>query len=169
LRSRGRHGELRIGKQTMIRHAEVKDIPRIAEILVFGKRMAYRDIFRDDFVSFNEIQVLPLARELEKDPARLAGMRVYDDGIVKGVLAFDVSGREIMDFYVEPFFTGQGIGSALLMHLFAEFPGEMRLFVVNANAGAKRFYEKHGFVPTGFTQKVPGTEQLEAEYCRQGP
>ena len=30
----------------MIRAAQQKDIPRIAEIIVFGKRVAYRDIFQ---------------------------------------------------------------------------------------------------------------------------
>jgi hypothetical protein len=32
----------------MIRKAFCEDIPRIAEILVFTKRVAYRDIFKDD-------------------------------------------------------------------------------------------------------------------------
>ena len=41
----------------MIRKAQMKDISRLAEIEVFGKRVAYRPIFQDDNGSFNMIQV----------------------------------------------------------------------------------------------------------------
>ena len=44
----------------MIRQANKLDIPRIAEIIVFGKRVAYRSIFENDYVSFNELQVVHL-------------------------------------------------------------------------------------------------------------
>lgn len=47
----------------MIRKAVAKDIPRIAEIIVFGKRVAYRPIFQNDMVSFNEMQVVSTADE----------------------------------------------------------------------------------------------------------
>ena len=47
----------------MIRKATIEDISRIAEILVFVKRMNYRVIFRNDAVSFGEIQVIPVAEE----------------------------------------------------------------------------------------------------------
>ena len=43
----------------MIRRAAVEDASRIAEILVFTKRMNYRKIFQNDKVSFGEIQVYP--------------------------------------------------------------------------------------------------------------
>lgn len=44
-----------------IRKATLQDVSRIAEILIFTKRMNYRFIFRNDKVSFGEMQVLPLA------------------------------------------------------------------------------------------------------------
>ena len=44
----------------MIRKATMQDVPRIAEIIVFGKRVAYRPIFNNDIVSFNELQVVNL-------------------------------------------------------------------------------------------------------------
>ena len=47
----------------MIRKAEIKDISRIAEILVFVKRMKYRDIFHNDGYSFGNLQVIPVAEE----------------------------------------------------------------------------------------------------------
>ena len=54
----------------MIRHANKQDIPRIAEIIVFGKRVAYRPIFENDYVSFNELQVVQLYEEYKNNPDR---------------------------------------------------------------------------------------------------
>ena len=90
----------------MIRRADKQDIPRIAEIIVFGKRVAYRPIFANDYVSFNELQVVDLYEKYKCDPDILEGMFLYDDGIVKGVingLPKDDKIIEITDFYVEPF------------------------------------------------------------------
>lgn len=95
----------------MIRQAVIQDLPRIAEIIVFGKRVAYRPIFENDYVSFNELQVVHLYEEFKKNPDRLDGMLLYDDGIVKGVInGQPISDTiiEITDFYVEPFFCGTG-------------------------------------------------------------
>lgn len=47
----------------MLRKAGNMDISRIAEILIFTKRTTYRPIFKNDNVSFNEMQVL---KEIEK-------------------------------------------------------------------------------------------------------
>ncbi len=104
----------------MIRQAVIQDLPRIAEIIVFGKRVAYRPIFENDYVSFNELQVVHLYEEFKKNPDRLDGMLLYDDGIVKGVInGQPISDTiiEITDFYVEPFFVGQGIGTLLIESL----------------------------------------------------
>lgn len=77
----------------MIRQANKQDISRIAEIIVFGKRVAYRPIFENDYVSFNELQVIHLYEEYKNNPDRLDGILLYDDGIVKGV----ISGQPIDD------------------------------------------------------------------------
>ena len=65
----------------MIRKAEKKDISRIAEILVFVKRLKYRPIFQNDDYSFGELQVIRVSQEYDK-PEILDTMWVYDDGIV---------------------------------------------------------------------------------------
>ncbi len=53
-----------------IRKATAADASRIAEILVFTKRMNYRHIFQDDKGSFGELQVLPLAQSYLADPKK---------------------------------------------------------------------------------------------------
>lgn len=70
----------------MIRPAEYKDISRIAEILIFTKRAAYRPIFHNDKVSFGEMQVLPLAEDYQAKPELLSHIWVYDEEFVKGLI-----------------------------------------------------------------------------------
>ncbi len=42
--------------------------------------------FENDIGSFNEIQVVSVADEYQRNPSLLNGMLVYDDDIVKGVI-----------------------------------------------------------------------------------
>ncbi len=135
----------------MIRHATVDDASRIAEILVFTKRMNYRRIFRNDRVSFGEIQVYPLAKSFIEEPGRLTGFWVYDDEFVKGVV--HIEGKEIRELYVDTFFESQGIGSRLID--FAVEQGCEFLWVLEKNDAAIRFYRRHGFELTD-EQKFQG-------------
>ena len=58
----------------MIRQATIADASRIAEILIFTKRMNYRKIFCDEKVSFGEMQVYPLAQSYMDNPDKLKGI-----------------------------------------------------------------------------------------------
>lgn len=155
----------------MIRQAEKQDIPRIAEIIVFGKRVAYRSIFKNDYGSFNELQVVRLYEEYKNNPGKLEGMLVYDDGIVKGVIKGQSIGDktvEITDFYVEPFFVRQGIGTLLIEYLIRQIRqrGEEKivLWVIKDNVNARRFYEANGFVNSGKTCIIEGTAKEDCLY-----
>ena len=68
-----------------IRKASAQDLSRIAEILVFVKRMKFRPIFQNDAYSFGELQVLPVAEKYAA-PDILNHIWVYDDGVVKGLI-----------------------------------------------------------------------------------
>lgn len=139
-----------------IRKATLTDVSRIAEILVFTKRMNYRPIFQNDKVSFGEIQVLPLAQEYLKNPKLLEPIRVYDDEFVKGVLHVENGG--IQELYVDTFFQNQGIGGKLIDFAIQKCEAKS-LFVLEKNTGAIRFYERHGFVLTKERQLEPGTTE----------
>ena len=66
-----------------------------------------------------------------------------------GLLVLD--NEWIDQLYVEPGHTGRGIGADLVAVAKRERPTVLRLWTFEANVGARRFYERHGFVATGFT------------------
>ena len=142
----------------LIRKATVRDISRIAEILVFVKRMNYRSIFRNDAVSFGELQVIPVAGEYS-DPEILKNIWVYEsEGIVKGLAR--IADKELIELYVDHFFQGQGIGAELIE--FAKREHDVRvLWVLEKNTAAIRFYEAHGFQVTGKKILEEGTPEYK--------
>lgn len=159
----------------MIRAAVREDISRIAEILVFGKRVAYRSYFEDDIGSFCDLQVSYIIEEYRENPGRLKEVVVYDDGIVKGMmrrksLAEESDSLELCELYVEPFFQGEGIGQKLITFLIKEGEAshqkDIFLWVIEDNLPARRFYEKNGFIPDGIKRSVEGTKVTELRYRR---
>ena len=138
-----------------VRKAESGDLSRIAEILVFAKRMKYRSIFNNDDYSFNKLQVVKLVEEYGKSEV-LENILVYDDGIVKGMI--HIEGKEVVELYVDYFFWNQGIGARLIE--FAKGKYDVRfLWVLEKNADAIRFYKAHGYEPNGQRQLEEGTTE----------
>ena len=72
----------------------------------------------------------------------------------------------INQLYVAPNSTGQGIGQRLLDAFLAEAAAEsiadVRLWTFQRNAGARRFYERNGFVAVEFTDGR-GNEEREPD------
>lgn len=147
----------------MVRHATVADASRIAEILVFSKRMNYRKIFHNDKVSFGEMQVYPLARDYIDDPSKLEGIWIYDDEFVKGMIHLE--GKEVAELYVDPFFEKEGIGCRLIQYGIERYDCDS-LWVLEKNIGAIRFYQKHGFMLTENKRFEQGTEELVVQMKR---
>lgn len=139
-----------------IRNAVTQDASRLAEILVFTKRLNYRVIFHNDKVSFGEMQVFPLAQEYIEHPEKLADIWVYDDEFVKGMI--HVEGGQIMELYVDSFFQNSGIGAALIDFAIKKFAVQY-LFVLEKNSKAIHFYQKHGFSLTQERQMEEGTAE----------
>lgn len=72
-------------------------------------------------------------------------------------------GAWLMNLYVKPGWTGMGIGSLLLAAMLANAATAtpvLRLFAFARNTGARRFYERHGFVAIAFGD---GTGNAEHE------
>jgi GNAT superfamily N-acetyltransferase len=79
-------------------------------------------------------------------------VRIADvDGDIVGFAARD--GAWLMQLYVKPGWTGRGIGTQLLAIMrmdAAPVTPVLRLYTFARNAGARRFYERHGFVAVAF-------------------
>jgi putative acetyltransferase len=154
----------------LIRKANYEDLSRIAEIIVFSKRVAYRSIFNNDHVTFHELQVVSLLKEYQNTPSIIDHMFVFDDGIVKGVInrTFYDDSIEICELYIEPFFKGCGIGRELIQHVISEAKetkiNKIYLWVIKDNMSARKFYERNGFYETGETCPIEGTSKLDLYY-----
>ncbi|WP_160687789.1 GNAT family N-acetyltransferase [Clostridium sp. C2-6-12] len=159
----------------MIRKAEVKDASRLAEILIFTKRIAYREIFNNDKVSFNEMQVLDLALDFRDKESQLEDLYVYDDGILKGLIRWrriddiDIENSiEIFELYVETFFQGQGIGNILIKDCIEyakkQSVNKIFLWVLEKNYNARKFYEKHNFKQDNIIKFEDGTSEILLRY-----
>lgn len=64
---------------------------------------------------------------------RVVGLLVLGDGTVE-------------QLYVDPALTSRRLGTLLLEAAKARFPDGLELWTFEANTGARRFYERHGFV-----------------------
>lgn len=68
---------------------------------------------------------------VEEDEAIVALLVLHDDWVDH--------------LYVDPGRTDRGLGTRLLDHAKAERPDGLQLWAFQANTGARRFYERHGF------------------------
>jgi GNAT superfamily N-acetyltransferase len=134
----------------MIRRAGPEDVDAIAR--VFGR-------------SFASLTFLPQLHSPEEHRAFFARVVAADEvwaweeaGTVVGFAA--VGDRCLEQIYVEPDRTGHGIGSALLAHVKSRRPQGFDLWTFQDNAGARRFYERHGFRAVELTDGDGNEERM---------
>jgi GNAT superfamily N-acetyltransferase len=77
-------------------------------------------------------------------PLRDAWVATNADDNVIAIMALD--GDDVDQLYVAPEWTGRGVGTALLDLAKRERPHGLQLWAFQSNVGARRFYERHGFV-----------------------
>ncbi len=159
----------------MIRVIKSSDIPRVAEIQVFGWRCAYRNIVSDDFL-FNKMLVS--TRMDHFDHAIRSNSEesyVFDDGTIKAFLTIGAcrdpdktDAFELWGLYVDPFMKRQGIG-AKMVQFYEEKAAErgfkeICLWVLEKNKGAREFYEKSGYLPDGTSKWIDALAAAEIRY-----
>jgi ribosomal protein S18 acetylase RimI-like enzyme len=94
------------------------------------------------------------------------------EGGIAGFVAMSSGGDLLEHLYVHPQLTGRGIGTALLERAKARMPGGFRLWVFQANAGARRFYERHGLRVVKLTDGAANEEKTPDalyEWLPEGP
>jgi len=111
---------------------------------------------------------LPHPHTIEEDRAWMRGnfarcsvWLAVDDGRVVGVASRN--GEWVHQLYVAPERTGQGIGQRLLDAILAEAADAsipvVKLWTFQRNAGARRFYERNGFVAVELTDGSANEER----------
>lgn len=152
----------------MLRKAEIKDINRIAEILIFVKRLTYRQIFKNDDVSFNVMQVGKEIERMKNNLNELDNVYVYDDGIVKATITMKETDDKVFltEFYVDSFFQSQGIGTKIIKTIMeTNADKEIHANPLDKNKRAVEYYERLGFKYTGNSQEFADSGFYMLDYC----
>ena len=128
-----------------------------AEVHGAAWRESHREICSPEFVAAHTAQ--RQAEYLKKELKQGKRLFLLTDGDPVGVVS--VWGDLIENLYVHPEQQGRGYGTALLT--FAEGRCKTpRLWVLNTNEQARRFYEKRGYKLTGRETILSGTlKELE--------
>lgn len=144
---------------TLLRDARADDAPAVAALLI-NTRTAFMpyapSVHSDSEVRTWAATTLVPAGGVtvaELDGRVVAAMAVSVAVSVSVALSIDAQTKIawIEQMAVDPALVGRGIGSTLLRHAMQTLPRPLRLYTFAANTGARRFYERHGFVALRFS------------------
>jgi ribosomal protein S18 acetylase RimI-like enzyme len=177
--------EVESGGPPTIRRATPEDAAAIARIQVRSWQAAYRGLIPDEIIARVVDQETSRAERLRKllaDPDNehrgwvatrqqaVVGMAIA--GPSRDPDAGDGTG-EVQAIYLDPGFTGVGIGRELFQHVVTDLRDrgfqEATLWVLEANARAQRFYEAAGWHLDGTTKddERPDGTLHEVRYRRR--
>jgi len=130
-----------------LRPATAADAPRVASLLIDTRSafMPYAPSAHPD---------KELREWVANNLVPSGGVTVAElQGQVVAAMATAQSGAFswVTQMAVDPALVGQGIGSLLLAQAMHTLALPIRLYTFQANAGARRFYERHGFQPIQLT------------------
>jgi GNAT superfamily N-acetyltransferase len=116
---------------------------------------------------------MPMVHTSDEDLAFIAGIVLPGQEVTvaetgEGVVGFiAVHGEWVEQLYLHPAWTGRGIGGRLIHEATAAMP-VIFLHCFQANEGARRFYERHGFVAETFGDGSQNEEGLpDIRYVRR--
>jgi GNAT superfamily N-acetyltransferase len=121
------------------RRATVADATAVAEVWLRARRAAAPAIpptvhDDDDVRRWVATVLIPTgATWVFVDEGQIVAMMSMGDGWIE-------------QLYVDPAYQRNGVGSALVDFAKLRWPGGLDLWAFQSNSGARRFYERHGFV-----------------------
>lgn len=138
------------------------DVAAVSEIRVTGWQAAYAGILPQSYLARMTVEADAHQRRqyfTKPDKAAIDLVAVDARGAVVGWACLGPSstaGGELYALYVQPSLIGSGIGAMLLRAVHAAALargfGSVLLWVLTDNAGARRFYERAGYVADGAVQ-----------------
>lgn len=131
----------------LLRRATASDASRVADLLI-GTRTAFMP-YAPSAHSEGEVRQWVATRLVPSSRVVVAEV----NGRVVGAMATEANAGAswITQMAVEPSLVGNGIGSSLLAHAVSSLSLPIRLYTFQQNTGARRFYERNGFVAIEFT------------------
>ena len=139
-----------------LRPATDPDAPRVANVLIDTRTrfMPYAPSAHTD----EEVREWVVSYLVPTSRVTVAEV----EGHVMGVMATEVGDQVswVTQMAVDPTIVGHGLGSLLLARAVGTLVSPIRLYTFQANVGARRFYERHGFVAIEFTDG-----QTNEEHC----
>jgi ribosomal protein S18 acetylase RimI-like enzyme len=155
----------------ILRRAAASDVDSLVDIQQAGAVLALGHIFPQDLHPFPRAAIVRRWLAEIADPGTQVYVFTDDGGSVTGFAA--TRSEELLHFGTAPATWGSGLASSLHDAVLATFAEAgigplIRLHVFDANARARRFYEKHGWRATGRRSRSsfpPYPELLE--YHRQ--
>ncbi|HET9518096.1 MAG TPA: GNAT family N-acetyltransferase [Actinoplanes sp.] len=174
------------GVMVVVRPQLPGDIDEVAAVQVRAWRAAYAGrLPADALAALDPAEVAAVRRGYLEQPEvhtvvaddaqAIVGFASY--GPYQGIDQSDDADREVGQLYamyVEPARWGGGVGRSLLATVRADLAGsgraQLRLWVLESNAQARRFYERHGLRPDGERSTIeitrPGGEVAEFPVVR---
>ena len=148
----------------MIQPVTPSNLMQAAAIHAESWQASHRAICTPEFLALHtpERQARYLKSEMDK------GARLYllTEGKPVGIVS--VHDSRIENLYVLPSEQNKGYGTRLLAFAIQQCTDCPTLWILNANTGAKRLYERNGFQPTGNTvQHTGGLHELELQFCQK--
>jgi GNAT superfamily N-acetyltransferase len=150
--------------QAVLRRAVAGDAAAVADVMIRSRRAALGSI---PPAAHSEEEIRDWVRTFVL-PEREVWLAAAGDGSILGVLVLD--GDWVDQLYVAPAVTGMGLGSRLIEKAKSRRPDGLQLWTFVTNTGARRFYERHGFVVAELTDGSGNEEKApDVRFVWRGP
>ena len=157
-------GEMGSGSGAVVRLARIEEAEEVAEVWLASRHAAAPQI-PSPVHTDDEVRVSFSTRVFRSDQEVWV---IEEQGRICGLLV--LSGNWIEQLYIHPQRTGHGLGSWLIEHTQAT-RSFLQLWTFQSNLGARRFYERHGFLPMQRTDAAneEGAPDERFEWHASGP